>query len=125
MVIVHKKILASEAHLMTRQTNEMNALKKKLEGRMNERLKLREQEHNKILQRYQNVKKEIENQQNIEHNKRERAYKTRPGTATQRSIMGASMSKMVASNSKMTRSKLGASQSSFNQKNPASKPSRF
>jgi len=39
----------------------MNALKKKLEGRMNERLKLREIEHNKILQRYQNVKKEIEN----------------------------------------------------------------
>jgi gamma-glutamyl phosphate reductase len=61
MVNVHKKILASEAHLMTRQTNEMNALKKKLEGRMNERLKLRESEHNKILQRYQNVKKEIEN----------------------------------------------------------------
>jgi len=39
----------------------MNALKKKLEGRMNEFLKLREVEHNKILQRYQNVKKEIEN----------------------------------------------------------------
>jgi len=33
---------------------------------MNERLKIREQEHNKILQRYQNVKKEIENQQRIE-----------------------------------------------------------
>jgi hypothetical protein len=107
MVNVHKKILASEAHLMGKQSNEMNALKKKLEGRMNERLKLREVEHNKILQRYQNVKKEIENQQNIEHNKRERAFKTRPGTATQRSVMGASMSKMGAS--KMSRSKLGQS----------------
>ncbi len=61
MVDVHKKILASEAHMMTRQSNEMSALKKKLEARMNERLKLREVEHNKILQRYQNVKKEIEN----------------------------------------------------------------
>ncbi len=40
----------------------MNALKKKLESHMNERLKMRELEHNKILQRYQNVKKEIENQ---------------------------------------------------------------
>ena len=30
----------------------MNALKKKLEGRMNEILKMREVEHNKILQRY-------------------------------------------------------------------------
>lgn len=48
----HKKILASEAKLMGKQQNEMNALKKKLEARMNERLKLREVEHNKILQRY-------------------------------------------------------------------------
>jgi len=44
-----KKILASESHLMQKQQNEMNALKKKLEGRMNEFLKLREVEHNKIL----------------------------------------------------------------------------
>jgi len=56
-----KKILASESHLMQKQQNELNALKKKLEGRMNEFLKLREVEHNKILQRYQNVRKEIEN----------------------------------------------------------------
>lgn len=48
----HKKILAAEAKLMAKQQNEMNALKKKLEARMNERLKLREVEHNKILQRY-------------------------------------------------------------------------
>jgi len=60
-VACSKKILASEAQLMQRQQNEINALKKKLEGRMNETLKLREVEHNKILQRYQNVKKEIEN----------------------------------------------------------------
>jgi tellurite resistance protein len=61
----------------------MNALKKKLEGRMNERLKLREIEHNKILQRYQNVRKEIENGQTIERMKRERVYKQmRPQTAS-------------------------------------------
>ena len=48
----HKKILATEAKLMQKQQNEMNALKKKLEARMNERLKLREVEHTKILQRY-------------------------------------------------------------------------
>jgi len=52
MVETHKKILASEAHIISRQQNEMAALKKKLEARMNERLKLREIEHNKILQRY-------------------------------------------------------------------------
>ena len=45
----HKKILAAEAKLMQKQQNEMNALRKKLEGKMNERLKLREQEHNEIL----------------------------------------------------------------------------
>lgn len=58
---VNKKVNASEANLMLKQQKEMQALKKKLEAKMNERLKIRETEHNKILQRYQNVKKEIEN----------------------------------------------------------------
>lgn len=71
----------------------MNALKKKLESNLNERLKLRESEHNKLLQRYQNVKKEIENQQKIETTKFEKsmaAYagkigkNARPPTATGR-----------------------------------------
>ena len=69
-----KKIIASEAKLIQKQQNEMNALKKKLEANLNERLKLRETEHNKLLQRYQNVKKEIENQQNIERIKFEKAF---------------------------------------------------
>jgi predicted ribosome-associated RNA-binding protein Tma20 len=47
----------------------MNALKKKLEANLNERLELRETEHNKLLKRYQNVKSEIEKQQKIEINK--------------------------------------------------------
>ena len=83
----HKKILAAEAKLMQKQQNEMNALRKKLEGRMNERLKLREVEHNKILQSYENSKRAIENQQTLERNKLEKAYKVRPGTATQQSVM--------------------------------------
>ena len=70
----HKKIIAAEAKLIQKQQNEMNALKKKLEANLNERLKLRETEHNKLLQRYQNVKKEIENQQNIERIKFERQF---------------------------------------------------
>ena len=49
---------------------------------MNERLKLREVEHNKILQSYENSKRAIENQQTLERNKLEKAYKVRPGTAT-------------------------------------------
>lgn len=74
MVDVHRKILAAESNLLAKQGNEMAALKKKLEGRMNEKLKMREVQHNWLLQRYQNVKREIENQQNIEKVKRERAY---------------------------------------------------
>jgi len=109
----HKKILANESKLMTKQQNEMNALKKKLEGRMNERLKLREVEHNKILQRYQNVKKEIENQQNLERIKTEKAYKVRPQTASSRSQMKTS----TLNASKMGRSTLSK------QATPASKPS--
>ena len=41
----HKKIIACEAKLIQKQQNEMNALKKKLEANLNERLKLRETEH--------------------------------------------------------------------------------
>lgn len=49
---LRKKLLASEANLMAKQAKEMQALQKKLEAKMNERLKIREVEHNKILQRY-------------------------------------------------------------------------
>lgn len=56
----HKKIITAEAKLINKQSMEMNALKKKLEANLNERLKLRETEHNKLLKRYQNVKSEIE-----------------------------------------------------------------
>ena len=45
----HKKIISAEANLIQKQQNEMNALKKKLEANLNERLKLRETEHNKLL----------------------------------------------------------------------------
>lgn len=58
----HKKVLSSETALMAKLNNDMNALKKRLEAQMNESLKMREQEQTKILQRYQNVKREIENQ---------------------------------------------------------------
>ena len=56
-----KKIQSSEQKLLQKQQIEMNALRKKLEARMNEQLMLREQEHNKILQSYENSKKQIEN----------------------------------------------------------------
>ncbi len=81
----------------------MNALRKKLEGKMNERLKLREQEHNEILQRYQNAQKQLGNQQTLERNKLEKIYKTAVGAAQGRSVMGSqTMSKMGASRMKQS-----------------------
>ena len=114
-----KKIIAAEAKLIQKQQNEMNALKKKLEGNLNGRLKIREQKHNELLQRYQNVKKEIENQQNLERIKFEKAYanyiKARPGNSQQASMMASKMG------SKMNKSKMGNSMNKGNA--PASKPS--
>lgn len=74
---------------------------------MNERLKVRETEHNKLLKRYQNVKREIEKQHNIEKNKFDKSMQgyiskntTRPGTAKGSKSMGGGSvmgSKMPAS----------------------------
>ena len=95
----------------------MNALKKKLEANLNERLKLRETEHNKLLKRYQNVKSEIEKQQKIELNKFKKdmqgystGKKQRPGTAKG---IGASMiGGTVGGGSRMPASKPSARQQS-------------
>ena len=43
----HKKIVVAEAKMLTKQQNEMAALRKKIDANMNERLKQRESEHNK------------------------------------------------------------------------------
>lgn len=86
----------------------MNALRKKIETGMNERLKQREIEHNKLLQRYQNVKKELENQQNLERIKVEKSF-TRPGTASFSRSQAMNQSKMSYSSSKMGNGKTGVS----------------
>ena len=64
---------------------------------MNERLKLREIEHNEILQRYENAKKQLENQQTVERNRLEKHYQTRPvqghnktASTVDKSVMNAS-----------------------------------
>jgi len=84
---------------MQKQSNEMNALRKKVQGKMNERLKLREVEHNEILQRYENAKKMLENQQTVERNKLEKHYSTRPlpGSKVNKSTMVAGKSVMNGS----------------------------
>jgi len=52
----------------------MNALKAKCEATMNADRKEREQENNKLLLRYQNVKKELDTQQNLERIKLEKLF---------------------------------------------------
>jgi len=42
----HKKIIAEERKLIKKQQNEMDALKKKLETKLNKKYKLRETEQN-------------------------------------------------------------------------------
>jgi hypothetical protein len=94
----------------------MNALKKKLEANLNERLKERETQHNKLLQRYQNVKKEIENKQNIERISFEKAFK---GLNSGRPLTG--LKSMMTS--KMGSKAKGGSKMGSSPGNPASKPS--
>ena len=45
MINRDKKIMASETKLMQKQQNEMSALRKKIERKINEELKKREQAH--------------------------------------------------------------------------------
>jgi len=81
MQVRHKKIVAAEAKLIQRQQNEMHATRKKQESFMADKLKIRDHEHNQLLQRYQNVKKELENQQNLERIRLEKQG-NRPSTAS-------------------------------------------
>ena len=46
----HKKMVAAEAKLITKQQNEMGALKKRIESGEHAQRKQREQEHNKLAE---------------------------------------------------------------------------
>ena len=111
----NKKVITAEATLITKQQNEMNALKKKLETNLNERLKLRETEHSKLLQRYHNVKKEIDSQQQIEKIKFEKQNQNAKIGVTPKTQVN--ISKLGQSPNK---SKLGSGNKHHS---PASKPS--
>ena len=52
----------------------MSALRKKCEGGLAADRTLRDQEHTKLLQRYNNVKKELDTQQNLERVKLEKLF---------------------------------------------------
>ena len=61
-----KKIVAAETLIIQKQQQQMNALRKKCENTLHEERNERDDQHNKMLQRYQNVNRELETQQNLE-----------------------------------------------------------
>ncbi|CDW87163.1 UNKNOWN [Stylonychia lemnae] len=69
-----KKIVAAETLMIQKQQQQMNALRKKCDNSMSEDRKLREQQHEKMLQKYSNVKREIESQQSLERIKLEKLF---------------------------------------------------
>eukprot|EP00347_Sterkiella_histriomuscorum_P006204 403353664 len=69
-----KKIVAAETLLIQKQQQQMHALRKKCENSLNEDRNLRDDQHMKMLQRYQNVKREQENQQNLERIRTEKQF---------------------------------------------------
>merc|ERR1712167_266725 len=83
------KLAAQEMQFAQRQTAELNALEKRIETARQEHKIQRQQDLERLLQRYQNVKSELEAQQNIERIRSEK-YKdssgmyesaSRPGSA--------------------------------------------
>merc|ERR1711934_469095 len=83
------KLAAQEMQFAQRQTSELNALEKRIETARQEHKIQRQQDLERLLQRYQNVKSELDAQQNIEKIRSEK-YKgssgmyesaSRPGSA--------------------------------------------
>eukprot|EP00825_Cyclidium_porcatum_P039713 TRINITY_DN4882_c0_g1_i1.p1 TRINITY_DN4882_c0_g1~~TRINITY_DN4882_c0_g1_i1.p1 ORF type:complete len:319 (-),score=88.16 TRINITY_DN4882_c0_g1_i1:372-1328(-) len=62
--------------LKTRHNNELNALRQRIISGQEEQRKVRGQELEKLLQKYQNVKKELEITQNQEFSRMDKTFKT-------------------------------------------------
>lgn len=77
-----QKIASSEQTLINKQMNEMGALRKKIEAGVKEQEKQRAKELERLLQRYQNVKKELDNQHRIQKNKLEQANTVKSKSVT-------------------------------------------
>lgn len=74
MQIRAKKIENSLKDLRKKQKIDMHVLKKKCEAALNERLKFKRAEDAKIVQRYHNIRNDIENQQRRDVNTLEKTF---------------------------------------------------
>merc|ERR1712000_689412 len=75
------KLAAGETRFLTKQNIELQALKKKIQSGADEQRKQRALELEKLLQRYQNVKKELEGYQQVERCKLDGKVKNLSRTA--------------------------------------------
>jgi len=71
-----QKIAASEAQLANKHDMEAQALRKKIESGLTEQKKQRAIELERLLQRYQNIKRDLESHQKIERQKFEKSQTT-------------------------------------------------
>lgn len=71
---------AKEAQFRRRQTNELLALQKRIQSGRDEQKKLRQRDLECLLQRYQNVKSELETAQNLERIRMDRYAGQTPAT---------------------------------------------
>ncbi|CDW86614.1 UNKNOWN [Stylonychia lemnae] len=101
MIERQKKITALEATLINKQMIEMGGLQKKVDSQATENQRQREIEQNKLLQRYQNLRKELDNQQNLERIRVEKLLKGSPNKSKM-STMSASPSKKSMNASRMS-----------------------
>lgn len=89
-----QKIILSEKNLIDKQRVELEALQIKLNGRLNEELKRKEIEQQVNIQRYANVKQDMQLQQAHEKNKFIKTFQTKstaPATNTQLTMMQSGM----------------------------------
>ncbi|KAL4500586.1 hypothetical protein ABPG72_003010 [Tetrahymena utriculariae] len=71
----NQKIRNIIQQMKQRQLNELNALRQRIQSGQEEQKKIRTQELEKLLQKYNNVKKELETTQVQEHSRMERSLK--------------------------------------------------
>lgn len=107
------KIMKSEEKLFQQQDNEMEALRKRIIAGENEQKKQRALELERMFQRYQNVKKELENQHKMERIRLEKGQSFDPNASR--------MSKMSAR--PKTASSRGGPRSSAKKNRAAAPPS--
>lgn len=89
-----KKILSQKVQLEQKQLNELNALRKRISSGQDEQRKARSLELERLLQKYQNVRKELEAQQQLE------LLRVTPSKATG-SLFKSQGSRLSRSNSEM------------------------